>query len=136
MDEQAVRARAELMCAAIVEGDVGRATEDFSVELRHNLGEVIALLPLPATAAAVESIEYGASGYNVLIRLTGETEEVVVETRWKDRDDQPTVVEVRHQSRAEVEAQSPNVEVAGEGEGDGDGDGNGDGGQGPGRGVA
>jgi hypothetical protein len=47
MDETQLRARAEAMCAALVAGDVGKATEDFSKELRQNLGEVVALLPLP-----------------------------------------------------------------------------------------
>ena len=55
MDEQAVRDRAQALCDALVAGDVDRATEDFSVELRRNLGEVIALLPLPSSEATVES---------------------------------------------------------------------------------
>jgi hypothetical protein len=102
MDEELVRERAQRLSDALVAGDVGLATEDFSPELRQNLGEVIALLPLPASAATIESIDYGSNGFNVQIRLVGETEEVVIETRWKDRDDRPTVVEVSHQSRAEI----------------------------------
>jgi hypothetical protein len=109
MDEDIVREHAQRLCDALVDGDVGRATEDFSPELRQNLGEVIALLPLPSSSATIESVEYGANGYNVAVRLTGETEEVVIETRWKDRDGRPTVVEVSHQSRIEV---SPEDEAA------------------------
>jgi len=104
MDELAVRERAEALCAALVTGDVGLATEDFSEELRRNLGEVLALLPLPSSAATVESIELSGSGYNVVIRLVGEAEEVMVQTRWKDRDGHPTVIEASHLSRTEITA--------------------------------
>jgi len=100
MDEQAVRERAQAMCDALVAGDIERATEDFSKELRQNLGEVLALLPLPSTEATIESVDLGGSGYNVVVRLVGETEEVQVQTRWKDRDGRPTVIEASHLSRA------------------------------------
>src|SRR4029078_7813282 len=59
MEEPQVRERAEAMCAALVAGDVGKATEAFSKELRQNLGEVVALLPLPETEGTVESIDRG-----------------------------------------------------------------------------
>jgi hypothetical protein len=101
LEEQDVRARAEALCAALVSGDVGLATQDFSQELRRNLGEVIALLPLPSSAATVDSIERGGSGFIVVLRLVGESEEVLIQTRWKDRDDHPTVVEASHLSRTE-----------------------------------
>jgi hypothetical protein len=101
LEEQDVRTRAEAMCAALVGGDIELATADFSQELRRNLGEVVALLPLPSSAASVESIERGASGFIVVLRLVGEAEEVLIQTRWKDRDDHPTVVEASHLSRTE-----------------------------------
>jgi hypothetical protein len=67
MDEQDVRERAEALCAAAVAGDIDRVIEDFSPELRHNLGEVLALLPLPSDSATVERIERGGgSGYTAL----------------------------------------------------------------------
>jgi hypothetical protein len=104
MEEQDVRARAEAMCAALVSGDIGQATTDFSDELRRNLGEVIALLPLPATAASVESIERGGtSAYVVVLELVSESETVQVQTRWKERDGRPTVIEASHLSRIETE---------------------------------
>lgn len=117
MDEQAVREHARAVCDALVAGDIDRATKDFSNELRRNLGEVIALLPLPSTEATVESVEHGGSGYNVILRLVGETEEVQIQTRWKDRDGQPTVVEASHLSKT-VMAQ-PIGEEDGEGGGEG-----------------
>ena len=71
MDEEAIRGRAQALCSALVSGDIGRATEDFSRELRQNLGEVLSLLPLPATEATVESVEHGGAGFSVVLRLVG-----------------------------------------------------------------
>ena len=101
MDEQTVRDRAQAMTDAIVAGNVDQAIEDFSPELRRNLGEVISLLPLPSTEGAIESIAQGGSGYVVVLRLVGESDEVQIQTRWKDRDGEPKVVEVSHLSRVE-----------------------------------
>ena len=75
MEEPAVRERAEAFCAALVAGDVGQATEHFSQELHRNLGEVVALLPLPAVAATINSIERAGAGFTVVLRVTGESKE-------------------------------------------------------------
>jgi hypothetical protein len=107
MDEQAVRDRAAELCTALAAGDIERATQDFSPELRRNLGEVLMLLPLPASEVSIESLDHGGTGYNVVIRLIGESDEVLVQTRWKERDGRPTVVEASHLSstaRAEAAA--------------------------------
>jgi len=117
MDEQAVREHARAVCDALVAGDIDRATQDFSTELRRNLGEVIALLPLPSSEATVESVQHGGAGYNVIIRLVGETEEVQIQTRWKERDGRPTVVEASHLSRTETA--QPFAEDDGEGDAEG-----------------
>ncbi len=119
MDEQTVREHARAMCDAIVAGDVETAIADASPELRRNLGEVIGLFPLPATEAAIESITQGGSSYVVVLRMVGETDEVQVQTRWKDREGSPTLVEASHLSRTERAAEEP-LEAEGEnGEGDG-----------------
>jgi hypothetical protein len=114
MDEEQVRSSADAFGDALVAGDVDRAVEPFSDELRRNLGEVIALLPLPVTEATIETIERGSSAYVVTSRLVGESDEVELQTRWKDRDGTPTVVEVSHLSRTarpepaeDVEAEAP-----------------------------
>jgi len=101
MDEQTVRERARNMCEAIVAGDVDTAIADASPELRRNLGEVIGLFPLPASEASIESIAQGGSSYVVVLRMVGESDEVQVQTRWKDRDGSPTLVEASHLSRTE-----------------------------------
>ncbi len=116
MDERDVRERAEAVCAALVAGDIERAAVDFSPELRRNLGEVVALLPLPSHEGTVESVAHGGTGFIVALRLVGETEEVVIQTRWKDRDGHPTLVEASHLSRQESAARSGEPEgEAGEG---------------------
>ena len=111
MDEQTVRTRAEAFGEALVAGNVERAIEDLSPALRQNLGEVLSLFPLPATAAEIDSIERSPTGFVLTLRLTGAAEEVVVQTRWKDRDGQPTIVEASHLSRTETA--EPEVEDEG-----------------------
>jgi hypothetical protein len=119
MDEEAVRGRAQALCDALVSGDIELATRDFSEELRRNLGEVLSLLPLPANAASVESVDHAGSGYNAVLRLVGETEEVLIQTRWKDRDGRPTVIEASHLSKTEIAAQLDTGADEGGVEGDG-----------------
>ena len=101
MDAQVVHARATAFCDALDAGDIERASEYMSPELQRNLGEVLALLPLPSNESAVVSVDLGGSGYSVVLRLMGETDEVELQTRWKDRDGQPTLVEASHLSRTE-----------------------------------
>ena len=99
------------MCDAIVAGDVDTATADASPELRRNLGQVIGLFPLPATEASIESITQGGSSFVVVLYLVGESGEVQIQTRWKDRDGTPTLVEASHLSRTERVAEgAPDTE--------------------------
>jgi len=111
MDEPQVRERAEVLCDSLVAGDVDRAIAELSEELKRHVGEVLGLLPLPVTEATIESIERGASAFVVVLRLVGETDEVQVQTRWKDRAGTPKVVEASHLSRIARE-----IEAAPEGE--------------------
>lgn len=112
MDENDVRTSTQAVCDALVAGEIDTAIGFLSDELKRNLGEVVALLPLPATEATIDSIERGPSAYVVTVRLTGESHEDVLQTRWKDRDDQPRIVEVSHLSRTE-RAAPPDQEEAG-----------------------
>ena len=104
----------QAFCDALVSGDVDRAIADFSEELKRNLGEVLALLPLPATEATIQSIEAGGAGYNVILRLVGESDEVEIQTRWKDRDGEPKIVETSHLSRVARAAAEPEGETGAE----------------------
>jgi hypothetical protein len=111
MDEAHVHERAQAMCDALIAGDIERAMGDFSDELRRNAGEVLALLPLPVSEATIESVERGGAGFNVIVRLVGESAEDRVQTRWKDRDDHPKLVEVSHLSRTARAADEPPPEA-------------------------
>jgi len=94
MNEQDVRRHAQGHLDALVAGDVERAIQDLSRELRSNLGEVMAVLPLPLATAEVESVEMTGGGYSAVLHLVGETSDTRLETRWKERDGRPTIVEV------------------------------------------
>jgi hypothetical protein len=117
LTEDEIRTHAEAFGDALVAGDVDRAIADFSDELKRNLGEVLALLPLPATEATVESVERGGAGFNVVLRLVGESDEVQVQTRWKDRNGEAKVVEASHLSRTARAEQAGELEGEGEAEG-------------------
>ena len=104
MDEKAVREHAQGHLDALIAGDVGRALEDLSAELRSQPGELMAMLPLPLTSAEIESVETAGSGYTAVLHLVGETDETRLQTRWKDRNEKPTIVEVSHLSSAAVQA--------------------------------
>ena len=116
MEERDVRAAVQAVADALVAGDVDGAVGYLSDELKRNLGEVVAMLPLPATDVSVESVERTASAFVVVIRLSGETHEDQLQTRWKDRDGKPRIVEVSHLSRVE----RPAAEAASETDGEGD----------------
>ena len=96
MDVETVRQHAEAYCEALLAGDIGRASEAFSQQLKSNMGEVVSQLPLPLTQAEVETVEVAGSGYVALLHLVGETDDIRMETRWKDRDGRPTLVEASH----------------------------------------
>ena len=96
MDEQAVRGHADSYCAALVAGDIDQAAQELSNELRANLGQLVAMLPMPITSATVESVDRTASGFRLVLSLIGETAETRLETRWKEREGRPVIVEVSH----------------------------------------
>lgn len=96
MDEQAVREHADAHCEALLAGDIERAAQELSNELRANLGQLVAMLPAPITAATVESLDRTGSGFRAVLHLVGESAETRLETRWKERDGRPVIVEVSH----------------------------------------
>ena len=108
MDADLVRAHAQAHCDALLAGDVDRAVEDYSEELRSHLGQLISQVPLPLTEASVESVETGGKGYVAMLLLVGESDTVRLQTRWKDRDGRPTIVEASHVMEA---APSPPTEA-------------------------
>lgn len=114
MDEAAVRSAAVEFGAALVDGNIDGAIEHFSDELKRNLGEVVALLPLPATEVEIASIERGPSALVLQLHVVGETADDELQTRWKDRDGTPRIVEISHLSRVEREPRLEEARAAGE----------------------
>jgi len=60
---------------------------------------------VPVSEALIESIDRGASAFVVVLRLASGSDEVRIQTRWKDREGGPRIVEVSHLSRTEREAE-------------------------------
>lgn len=122
MTEDEVRTRVDAVCEALVAGDVGRVVDELSDELRRNPGEVVAMLPLPAVAATVARFEVtgGGAAYVAILDVTSETEQLELQTRWKDRNGEPRIVEVSHVSRRAREAEA-GAEAAAEAEAGGEG---------------
>jgi hypothetical protein len=104
MDEQTVRERAQALCDALRAGDVGRGAQEMSRELQANLGELVAMLPLPLTEARIESVEMAGTAYVAVLLLIGEERSIRLQTRWKERDGRPTMVEASHVHEAPAEA--------------------------------
>lgn len=96
MDEQSVREHAQAHLDALLAGDIGQAVQEMSKELRSNLGPIVAMLPMPLTEASIESVEMTKTGYLTVLHLVGGGGAIRLETRWKDRDGRPTIVEVSH----------------------------------------
>jgi hypothetical protein len=108
MDEQAVRQHAQAHLDALVAGDIGKAAEQMSNELRSNLGPIVAMLPMPLTEASIESVEMTKTGYLTVLRLVGDGGDLRLQTRWKDRDGRPTIVEA---SRVHEERVEPSIDA-------------------------
>lgn len=96
MEIDDVRQHAQAYCDALLAGNVDKAVEEFSEELHQHIGEIVSQIPLPLTEAEVESVEQGAHAVVAVLRLVGASDTVKVETRWKDRDGKPTMVEASH----------------------------------------
>ena len=116
MDEQTVREHAKAVCDALLAGDIGKASQEMSRELQSNLGPIVAMLPLPLTEATIESIEMTGKAHVAELRLVGDEGTVRIETRWKDRDGKPTMVEASH-----LVDQPPPMPLEGEVEAEGEG---------------
>ena len=104
MDEDSVRSSVQAVGDALVAGDVDTVIGYLSDELQRNPGEIVAMLPLPATETSIVSIDRATSAVVVVMKVVGETAEDELQMRWKDRDGEPRIVEVSHVGRTEREA--------------------------------
>jgi hypothetical protein len=111
MDEPMVREHVQALCDALRAGDVGRAAQEMSRELQANLGPLVAMLPLPLTEARIESVDMVGTGDLAVLHLVGEEGSIRLQTRWKERDGRPTMVEGSHMQEAPP---APDAEKASE----------------------
>ena len=109
MDDQTVRDHAQAYCDALQAGDVGRAAQEMSRELQSNLGPLVAMLPLPLTEATIESVDMAGTAYLAVLHLVGDEGSIRLQTRWKERDGRPTMVEASHLPEAPA---APDVAAA------------------------
>lgn len=110
MDEPIVREHVQALCDALLAGDVGRASQEMSRELQANLGPLVAMLPLPLTGARIETIDMVGTGYLALLNLVGDEGSIRLQTRWKERDGRPTMVEGSHLPEAPAAPDIPESE--------------------------
>ena len=92
MDEQAMRDHAKAHADAVERGDIDAVVADFTETLQPQFPQIAKALPQPVTAAEVLSVEVGETESVALIRYSGETEEVVVRSRWQEQGGRPVIV--------------------------------------------
>ncbi|MGH2747135.1 MAG: hypothetical protein ACRDKB_04330 [Actinomycetota bacterium] len=95
MDESDVRESAEAHAQAIVAGDIGGAVRYLNDRAKAQGGDVMKSMPSPLTGAEVTSIESSDDAFLVQIRYAGESDELVVESRWIEQDGRPTADDLK-----------------------------------------
>ena len=95
MDEAKVREHAQAHGQAMVDGDLRKAGGDLTPEVQAKAGDVMKDFPRKVETAEVVSIAGAGDDYVVQARYSGEGTEVVVESRWAERDGTPKIVEMK-----------------------------------------
>ena len=94
MDESSVREHAEAHGKATVAGDLNQAGQDLTKEAMAGAGAVMKAMPKDLKSAEIDSIETADDGYLVLIRYSGDTDAIVVRSRWVEKEGRPKIVEL------------------------------------------
>ncbi len=92
MDEARLREDAEAHGSATVSGDLKTAGSYLDKEAYAAAGQVMEKMPKPLEASEVGSVEIQGDEALVQIRYSGGGDEVVIESRWADRDGSPKIV--------------------------------------------
>ncbi|MFN2587134.1 MAG: hypothetical protein ABR613_03295 [Actinomycetota bacterium] len=95
MDEARLREDADAHAQATVAGDLKTAGGYLDKEAFGAAGEVMQQMPKPLEAAEVGSVEAQGDEALVQIRYSGGGDEIVVESRWSERDGTPKIVGLR-----------------------------------------
>ena len=94
MDEQKVREHAEGHAGAMQEGNLGRAAEDLSDEVKAKAGDVLREIPRNIDSAEVLGVSTEGDDYVADIRYSGEGKSTTVRSRWQERDGRPLIVDL------------------------------------------
>lgn len=94
MDEEAVRAEAQIHADATVAGDFKTAGNSLTPEAMAQAGDVMKRLPRNLSSGQVSSVEADGEGFTVLIDYAGTGKDgspaaATVESRWEDREGSP-----------------------------------------------
>ena len=92
MDDASFREQVEAHGAAIVAGDMNRALEDFSDELKPGVPDMAQHLPQPVRAADILSVDGNGEQFQVKIRYSGDGPSLTVATTWEERDGRPLII--------------------------------------------
>ena len=92
MDEGDVRRHAEAHARAMVDGDLRRAASDLAPEAQKDAGSVMKKMPDPVTGAQIQEIVVDGDSVVARIFYAGGETELVVDSRWKERDGRPMIV--------------------------------------------
>ncbi|MDQ4126018.1 MAG: hypothetical protein M3134_10545 [Actinomycetota bacterium] len=95
MEEARLREDAEAHGQATVEGDLKTAGSYLDKEAYAAAGQVMEKMPKPLEGSDVGSVEIDGDQALVQIRYSGGGDEVVVESRWAEREGTPKIVGLR-----------------------------------------
>lgn len=92
MNKETVQEQAQVHGDAVVSGDLRTAGSALTREAREQAGAVMEALPKTLTGAAIDSVEEAGDTVRARIRYSGESDDVVVESTWEERDGSPRIV--------------------------------------------
>ena len=95
MDEEQVRTSAETHGRATAEGDLRVAGSFLTKDAMAKAGEVMKAMPEGLHAAEVTGVEAAGDDYVALIRYTGSSGDVTVESRWAETEGAPKIVDLK-----------------------------------------
>ena len=94
MDEAAVREHAAAHGAAVVDGDLRKASGDLTEEARGQAGDVMRQIPDPLAGAEVTDIRFEGEDAVATIVYSGGDSSVTVESTWSEREGRPMIVDL------------------------------------------
>lgn len=95
MDEQTVRRHAQAHGEATVAGDLRKAGADLTTEAMAQAPGVMKAMPGKLTSCEIASVDGQGDEFVALIRYMGDAGEIMVASRWAERDDRPKITDLQ-----------------------------------------